>query len=148
LSNVFQRSLEQIADRKLSEDIALLGSIWQLQLSLNAGHFERRWVDALFQTNRVRYDIYDAYGFAMLWSGLLRGEIAYAMCDLGRECGANKDDINAATLKSFTHISNGEGLSVRCQAEFWGGLYDCDGHFSWFDRPSPMAVRVAPALPI
>lgn len=134
MSNVFRRSLEEITDRRLGEDSKLLSEIWQLQLRLNGGHFSKEWLNALMQTYRGKYDIYDAFGFAVLWSGLLTGEIYYAVCDIGRECGSDQDiSTNHGFLSSLTHLAGPRGSYLRCKADFFGGLSDSDGFFEWLD---------------
>jgi hypothetical protein len=134
MSNIFQRSLADLADHRLSNDSYLLAEMWQLQIRLNCGHFAQEWVDALMQTHRDRYDVYDAYGFAMLWSALLRGEICHSICEIHEECGSNRDlGRNGRILSSLARIKWKNGQYVRCNAEFTGGLADADGYFRWVD---------------
>jgi len=134
MSNVFQRALEEHADRRLSEDPALLAEIWQVRLRLNDGHFNKDWVDALIQPWRGRYDLHDAYGFAIVWSALLKGKIGHAVCDIGQECGPDRDVAgNQTILSSLQRVVGPMGSTVRCRAEFWVGLADADGYFEWLD---------------
>jgi len=135
MSNVFQRSLEDIADQRLADDSKLLSAMWQVQLKLNAGFFAKGWVDALVQTHSDRYDIYDAFGFAMLWSALLRGEIIYAICDIQQRCAANRNvSQNHGALSLVSRILGPGGTTVRCNAAFYGNARDNDGYFEWYDR--------------
>ena len=134
MSNVFQRSLEEITDRHLSEDPQLLGDIWQLQLRLNRRHFAGDWVDALMQPHETRYNMYDAYGFAILWSALIKGNLLYAVCEIGQHCGSNSNfSRNSGVLSSLNRIVDSRGAPVRCRADFSGGLADNDGGFAWLD---------------
>lgn len=123
----------------MSDDPKLLSDIWRLKIQLNQGRFDRAWVDALVQTYSDRYDVYDAYGFALLWSALLTGNVYHAVLEIGYECGSDRDlSRNSAILSSLTHLAGSDGRHVRCQAEFWGGLSDSDGFFKWFD---PMKLQ-------
>jgi hypothetical protein len=134
MSNVFQRSLEELATTRLTKDSTLLKDIWRLQVQLNRGHFARDWVDALMQSHADKFDMYDAYGFAVLWSAILKGDIFYAVCDIGRECARNTSiSSNNGVLSSLKQIVDAAGARVRCEAEFSGGLADSDGHFAWLD---------------
>jgi hypothetical protein len=134
MSNVFQKSLEQIAEERLSENPKLLSAMWLLHLRLKRGHFAKEWVDALMQSHKDRSDLYDAYGFAILWSAILKGEIYHAVCEIGRQCGRDASiAYNNEILSSVTQIVGQSHTHVRCQAEFSGGLGDSDGHFAWLD---------------
>jgi len=137
MSNVFQHSLEEITDRHVSDDPKLLQDIWQLQLRLNRRHFARDWVDALMQSHEPGYNMYDAYGFAILWSALIRGNILYAVCEIGEHCGSNSNvSHNNGVLSSLNRIVDSRGAPVRCEADFSGGLADSDGGFAWLDPMS------------
>ena len=134
MSNVFQRSLEEMTDNHLSEDPQLLNDMWQLQLRLNRRHFAGDWVDALMQPHEPRYNMYDAYGFAILWSALIKGNLLYAVCEIGQHCGSNSNvSRNDGVLSSLNQIVDSSGSTVRCRADFSGGLADNDGGFEWLD---------------
>jgi hypothetical protein len=134
MSNVFQKAIEDIADRRLSQNPDLLAAMWQLQIRLNRREFDQNWVKALMQTNRDKYDLYDAYGFAVLWSALVKGQIWHAICDIGYECGANDNvSFNNGILSNINSIIGPTGTTARCHAEFSGGLCVNDGHFAWTD---------------
>lgn len=134
MSNVFQQSLQTIADRRFSDDPQLLSNIWQLRQRLRSGHFERGLVDAFVQTYTGTYDLYDTFGFAMLWSALIRGNICYAVLEFGHECSSDRDvETNRGLLSALNLIRGPDGSTIRCEADFWGGLSDSDGFFRWLD---------------
>jgi hypothetical protein len=134
MSNVFQESLEAIADRRFSENPQLLIDMWHLRRRLQSGHFDRGLVNAFVQTYTGKYDLYDTFGFAMLWSALVKGKMCYAIVEIDHECYANKAvATNRAILSGLALVGGPDGSKVRCEADFWGGLADCDGYFRWLD---------------
>ena len=134
LGNVFTKSLHQIADTRLSQDQSLLAEMWELQIRLNSGHFDDAWVDALMQPYNRPYGVHDAFGFAILWSALLRGDIYHAVCDIGEHCGADRlVERNNRAVSGLTQLAAGDGTFVRCNGVFHGGLSDSDGRFAWLD---------------
>jgi hypothetical protein len=132
VSNYFQTALRTVADRRLAADSALLSEIWNLQLKLNQGHFDRAWVAALMQPWNGNFDVYDAWGFSILWSALIHGRVAYAVCAVGQTCHGDRSPMNQEILSNMTSVAR-NGRSVRCKAEFIGGPGDNDGKFSWLD---------------
>lgn len=133
--NVFARALNHAVDERFRREPRLLQDIWELCCALNSGHFDQGWVDVMMQTHRPRFDLYDAYGFSMLWSSILGGRLLYAICNIGVEPHRNADrNFNADVLSRLKRISNGNGEFIRCSSEFWGGLEDSDGYFEWFDN--------------
>jgi hypothetical protein len=134
MSNVFQRSLVSIADRRFSEEPQVLLDTWQIRQHLCRHHFDRGWVDAIVQTYDGSYGLYDAYGFALVWSALVQGKICYAICDIDQTCSSDRDiDTNRGILSALTKLKGPAGAIVRCEADFYGGLSDSDGYFRWFD---------------
>jgi hypothetical protein len=102
--------------------------------AMNNGHYDQHWVDFVVQkfginANRTCYDVYDAYVFAQVYSGLHLGKIGFVKIPVGDiPCG------NTGVMSNNIALSNVPApFLARFVPEKGRGAID-DGFLKW-DRP-------------
>lgn len=118
------------------------------------GHmFDTELVSALFQEwERHKVDLYDAYLFSQIWTGLYNGEILWATIEIGhRPFGDHEREKNNTILQSLAtrrwvmRSSSYQQVSAKggFSAYFRGGNDLGDGYFEWHE---PLRVAIISPL--
>lgn len=93
---------------------------------MRKGFWSQAYIDVVLQkyARFGRYDIYDAYAFAVSHTYINTGEWVRIEVSVGSEPVADRkhDEMNRILQ---------DGLPSIFSAEFWGGTQDEDGSFSW-----------------
>ena len=140
--NTFDLILSQVLEKKGLEAPAALGDLWTLMSELNNGRFGDP-VRGAFKGPKEFFFPHEAMGFAIIWSKIFAGEVAYTILPLSDQCGLDTDlDHNNRILKKGRFMCPETRKRLRYRAEFRGGLGDNDGHFETLSRLS--ATRHVP----
>ena len=134
--NTFDLILSQVLEKKGLETPDSLGDLWTLMSELNHGNFGHP-VRGAFKGPEEFFFPHEAMGFAIIWSKILAGNIAYSVLPLSDQCGLDVDtDRNNRILRSgrFVCPSSRSHKPLRFSAEFRGGPGDNDGHFTTISR--------------
>lgn len=129
--NTFDLILSQVLEKKGLETPASLGDLWTLMSELNNGRFGDP-IRGAFKGPKEFFFPYEAMGFAIIWSKILAGNVAYSVLPLSDQCGLDVGTAhNNRILRSgrFVCPSSQSRKPLRFSAEFRGGLGDNDGHF-------------------
>lgn len=120
----------EVAVRKIVHGLFLKEPEWakclaQYQRKMESGFFPYWYIDSILQSlgRYWRFDIYDAFCFAVIHTAIKSGDILTAQVDIGVEPFADK-----------RHMVNNRLLQEACEpfwGKFWGDTKDSDGLFGW-----------------
>ena len=129
-----KQATKKIVDDLLENDAEWRDCLYDYLRKLKSGYFHKETVDSLLQKfERFPYDIYDAYCYAKLHHLLLTEKIASALVYKGATPRGDKEIEYHNFILAKREDSHFFG-------EFWGGLADDDGYFSW-DVPLNFEVK-------
>ena len=116
----FRRAIDRGFADKADELPVYMG----LLQKMNAGHFERDYIDIFLQHYTTSYyDIYDAWFFGQLHALSAKQELQILKLPLSHEPSADTAvEVNNQKLA---------GLPDPFTAHFWGGQADFDGEVEW-----------------
>ncbi len=141
MSNTFDYACRRVVDQLGKSSPEFLSTLWELMLRLNeeGRSFGGELRDAIMQSFGSPFaSPYDAYGFAIVWAGILRGEVGYAILPLGVSCGPD----SAVARNNLGHLrfsSDGDNVAdLQCEVHFVGGAGYSDGYFK---TESPLVLQ-------
>lgn len=130
-SNSYDLLLQHVLEQKGLKSPNELRYLWALLDRLNNAGFGGDLRPAIAPPGE-RFLPHEAFGFAILWASLLRGDVAYNILTLPARCGYDRDsERNNAVLKSaqFKPEREYSAYPLRWNAQFSGGTGDNDGFF-------------------
>ncbi|MFZ1268440.1 MAG: hypothetical protein WAU95_18445 [Anaerolineae bacterium] len=131
--------LNRLVDDILAANPDEAPTYYRYLAALRSGGFEAWYVDILLQEHSAPPDIYDAFWFAHLHTGLCVGDILWARIELGQQpLGDKLTEQNCQILRGLHKpfsLTNGIGergpSETRFSAAFVGGSAGADGHLRW-----------------
>jgi hypothetical protein len=137
-------------DHILMEEPEFAAVCYQYIKDLRGGSFDQELVDAIFQPWERHYiNIYDAYLFASIWTGLCYGEILWTSLEIGETPGKDKavaennqvlESIQLKTWYKRTLDQQQSTTDVTFWAHFKGGNGIGDGVLAW-EKPLTVGVN-------
>lgn len=148
-ANGYHAMIKEAIDDALVDEPEYAAVCYQYIKGLREDTFEPELVNAIFQEwGRNRIDLYDAYLFSQIWTGLCYGEILWTTIEVGDTPLADRNhDDNNAILQSLQAKIWGKTNSLnqmthakaKFSAFFIGGNDIGDGYFEWH---MPLSVGI------
>jgi hypothetical protein len=126
--SVFQDALFRAFDVEVDKDATWLTLAWDTLRKVRQGWYDAAWQDVFFQVYSRPLTLEDAFGFALCWSDLVAGKIAYCRLDIGhRPHRDSAVESNNRLLDKLKHLSDDTGEIDLFEGHFQGGAGDNDG---------------------